>query len=431
MGMGKIQNVMDVASWRLCSGCGACAPACPEKAIELVDIEDQGIRPVIAPSGCDDCGQCLEACPGIELNHSRFDEQTLLELRESWGPVLEVWEGYASDPQIRFKGSSGGVITALSLYCLEVEKMAGVLHTGNDRQNPLKNIPVFSRTKDDLLSCTGSRYSPASPCEKFGWIEKEQRQSVFVGKPCDVAALRKSQKFNDPLNKQVGLALSFFCAGTPSTLGTKMILKQFNLDSSQVKSFRYRGNGWPGMATATLKEGENQVKQMSYEDSWGKILSKHVQFRCRLCPDSTGEFADISCCDAWYRPSKAGDPGRSLVLVRTEKGRVILRKAIKANYVTLEQAEPFKIAASQPSLLNKRRQLGGRLMAMRLMRVPTPVYKGFSLFTNWRRLPLKAQARSVIGTIVRIVQRKWNKPMVIDSNFDKVSESKKHLCDCK
>jgi len=412
--MSKITNIADVAAWRLCLGCGACAPACPERAIELVDIEDQGIRPIIAPLGCDDCGKCLEVCPGIEINHSIFDDHTLPELRESWGPVLEVWEGYASDRQIRFKGSSGGVITALSLYCLEVEKMAGVLHTGADPQLPLKNIPVFSKTRDDLMSCTGSRYSPAAPCEKFDWIKEEQSQSVFVGKPCDVVALRKSQGINHRLNEKVGLALSFFCAGTPSTQGTKAILKQLGVEPDQVKQFRYRGNGWPGMATATLKEGENQVKQMSYEESWGNILSKHVQFRCRICPDSTGEFADISCCDPWYRPFEADNPGQSLVLVRTEKGREILRKALEAGYIKLERADPFKVAASQQSLLQRRQQLWGRLWAMRLMGVPVPRYRGFSLLANWMQLSLKKKVLSMAGTFVRIVQRKWNKPIVMD-----------------
>jgi coenzyme F420 hydrogenase subunit beta len=37
---------------------------------------------------------------------------------------------------------------------------------------------------------------------------------------------------------------------------------------------------------------------MSYADSWGGILSRHVQFRCKICPDGTGGFADVVCADA-------------------------------------------------------------------------------------------------------------------------------------
>ena len=39
----KFRNVIDVARWRLCVGCGACESVCPEQRIELVDVEDEGI----------------------------------------------------------------------------------------------------------------------------------------------------------------------------------------------------------------------------------------------------------------------------------------------------------------------------------------------------------------------------------------------------
>ena len=43
----KFRNVNQVASWRLCVACGACASICPEKKIELFDIADDGIRPFL------------------------------------------------------------------------------------------------------------------------------------------------------------------------------------------------------------------------------------------------------------------------------------------------------------------------------------------------------------------------------------------------
>ena len=53
------------------------------------------------------------------------------------GPYLEVWDGYAADDEIRRKASSGGALSALSLYCLEKENMESVLHTGMDRLEAL------------------------------------------------------------------------------------------------------------------------------------------------------------------------------------------------------------------------------------------------------------------------------------------------------
>jgi len=415
MKMKMVENFIQidqVVSWRLCMGCGACAAVCPEGNIQLVDIHEQGIRPVVNTAKCQKCGQCIKVCPGIEMSHEPFNSQTIPQLRRAWGPVLEVWEGYATDPEIRHKGSSGGVATALALFCLEKESFSGVLHIGASPETSLRNVSVFSRDRADLLARAGSRYSPAAPCEKLDWIEKADLSCVFIGKPCDVVALRKSQAINPKLNNKVGLAISIFCAGTPATNATYNILDVFGVKPEEVEEFRYRGHGWPGMTTVKVK-GCEQTCQMTYNESWDGILSKKVQMRCRLCPDGTGEFADISCGDPWYREIEPDEPGRSLVLVRTERGRQILHSAMDAGYVRLERVMSEVLPASQKALLKKRQNLFGRLLPMRVMRIPIPHFEGFYLFSNWRDLSAGEKIRSIAGTFKRIIQRNWIKPLKV------------------
>jgi len=402
-----IKNAADVARWRLCLGCGACVPACPHNNIQLVDIQDQGLRPVLNEAKCQQCGQCIRVCPGIDLTQQPFNSETIPPLRQAWGPVLEIWEGYAADPEICFEGSSGGAATALALFCIEKENFAGVLHIGAKPEYPLRNVPVFSRTREELLRHTGSRYCPAAPCERLNWIQESTAPCVFIGKPCDVVALRKSEAVNAKLNNKVGLAISIFCAGTPATQATHNLLKALGVKPEEVEELRYRGCGWPGAAAVKIKGDGRQIRRMTYEQAWGDILSKHTQFRCRLCPDSTGELADISCGDPWYRKPESGEPGMSLVLVRTEKGRKVVEEAMTAGYVQLQRADPSALPLSQKSLELRRRHLWGRLLAMRLFLIPVPKYRGFHLFSNWRGLSTGDKVRSVLGTIRRIVTRSW------------------------
>ncbi len=99
----KIQTIDDVSAWQLCCGCGACAYVCPNE-IEMIDTLEYGRRPRSkGNSSPDNSRLAMRICPGIELSHQSFNSETIPELRQAWGQVLEVWEGYATDPEIDLK----------------------------------------------------------------------------------------------------------------------------------------------------------------------------------------------------------------------------------------------------------------------------------------------------------------------------------------
>lgn len=407
----KIKQAQDVASWRLCMGCGACSFVCPEKIITLQDIPGDGIRPRLDVDRCTQCGDCLMVCPGIDASHRSSDaaDRPLGELLEGWGPVLEVWEGYAADPDLRFHGSSGGAVSALALYCLEREGMHGILHIAADDKKPYANRTVFSRSREEIMSGAGSRYAPASPCEGLEMIESAPGPCVFIGKPCDVTALRKVGRMRERLEENVGIALGIFCAGTPATQGTLYLLKQLHINPDDLQTVRYRGGGWPGDFVVQAKGPVNGTKKLTYKESW-EFIQKYRPYRCHLCPDGTSEFADISCGDPWYRKIQKDEQGYSLVLVRTERGREILHRAMKAGFVTLERADTKILELSQKNLLLKRSSIWGRIITMKMFGIPTPGLNGYYLFKNWLSLPTREKVRSVSGTVRRIVQRKYYRP---------------------
>ncbi|WP_160171862.1 Coenzyme F420 hydrogenase/dehydrogenase, beta subunit C-terminal domain [Methylobacter tundripaludum] len=406
----RFTDVSDVVKWRLCLGCGACEYACPEKKIKLIDFIDQGIRPVVLPTGdCSGCSDCVTVCPGVGVSHDpmmKTAEGVINMLTEGWGPVLEIWEGHATDKVIRFNGSSGGLASALALYCVENEGMRGVVHVGNDSEEQYKNKSTFSRTRDDILATTGSRYSPASPCDLFQAIEDAEGACVFIGKPCDLEGLRKTQSIRPDLSKNIGVAIGIFCAGTPSTQGTVDLLAKYGISHEDVEELRYRGRGWPGSFSVRLKSDSEWLELATYEEAWD-FLQAYRPYRCHVCPDGTSEFADISCGDPWYRSIDADEPGKSLVLVRSEKGREIVKGAIKAGYIQLTPVKPEILERSQKELLRKRGAIWGRVTTMKTLGIPAPHFQGFSLLRNWLKLSGGQKIRSILGTAKRIITRNY------------------------
>jgi coenzyme F420 hydrogenase subunit beta len=400
----RIKTLQDVVDWGLCTGCGACYSACAEGGVSLVNIESVGIRPKF-DAACASCKKCLPICPGYTLDGD-LPGQALpkdTERYNEFGPALEIWEGHASDSEIRHSASSGGVLSALSVYCLEQEDMAFVVHSAMDQSQPYLNATVQSHTRAEILSRSGSRYAPASPCDGLTAVEKSDKPCVFIGKPCDTAAVGMLRRTRPELDRNLGLVLTFFCAGTPSTTGTLDLLKEMGISRESVDRVRYRGEGWPG-SFKILHDGGKQERSMSYEESWGK-LSHYRPLRCHLCPDGLGQVADVSCGDAWESFDQNGNPGRSIVIVRTPRGREIVRRAMAANYVQLTPATAENILAAQPNLLQKRKELLGRLLGLRLFMVPVPRFRGFSLFQGWMRLPLLQKGRSFLSTVKRVMTR--------------------------
>jgi coenzyme F420 hydrogenase subunit beta len=84
---------------------------------------------------------------------------------------------------------------------------------------------------------------------------------------------------------------------------------------------------------------------------------------------------------------------------------------MKEGYVTLERVDLRILEASQKNLLAKRGAIWGRLLAMKALGIPTPRLNGFSLFDNWLKLPFNEKTRSIAGTVRRIVQRGYYRPV--------------------
>ena len=388
---------------RLCSGCGLCASIGGD-AVTMAMRPPGFARPIQSAPLTPEVEQRIAlACPGSVV----APWPTGIEVDPLWGPYLAVHTGNATDPEVRHAGSSGGVLSALAIHALASGLADRVVHVAMDEASPTLNRLQRSLSAAQVIEAAGSRYAPASPLA--GIVAEIERggRFVFIGKPCDVGALRQLAKLDPRVDAAVPLMLSFFCAGTPSQAGTDRVLAHLGADKARLSSFRYRGDGWPGYATATETDG--RVTRMSYAASWGDILSKEVQFRCKICPDAVGGVADVACADAWYGdasgyPSFDEAEGRSLVMVRSAAGAELLAAATTAGSIETQPLAIGEIIKMQPHQARRKRLVASRLAAAAATLQPRPIVAGLAVGEAARQAGPAEQLKSFLGAGRRIVR---------------------------
>jgi len=348
-----------------------------------------------------------ETCPGIRLNQTSREGGD----HPLWGPMVSVLVGSSTDAALRHHASSGGALSAILLHLLDSGVVDYVLQTAASDTFPLDNLTVASRNRTEIYQAAGSRYSPSAPLSDVVRCLEQPGRFALVGKPCDIAGARSLALHDRRVGKKIPVMISCFCAGVPSIIGTRTILQLLEIDEAEVAQFRYRGNGWPGKATATLRNGREY--SMSYVESWGNILSRHVQHRCKICPDGSGGFADIVCGDAWHSDDKGypifgegEEEGRSLIVTRTSIGERHVRAAIAAGCLDTEALSISDIEAMQPYQARRKRLVLSRLLAMAAIGWHIPRFRGLNLLRAAVSESVFGQIRSFAGMMKRLVTRR-------------------------
>ncbi|PWJ12896.1 Coenzyme F420 hydrogenase/dehydrogenase, beta subunit C-terminal domain [Jannaschia seohaensis] len=389
-----------VARGELCAGCGGCVLAAPGR-IEMRMTPPGVLRPQqTAPLDPAQDERIARICPGLGQRVSAQGRRD----HPLWGPYLDMQVGHATDPALRHRASSGGGLSAVAAHLIETGAVDGVVQTGADPRVAVANVTRVSRDAEAVAAAAGSRYAPSAPLAGLGPLLEGEGRYAFVGKPCDVVALRALAREDPRVAARFPVVLSFFCAGVPAQAGAEAVLARLGADPDATVAFRYRGHGWPGRATARLADGTE--RSMSYHDSWGRILSRHLQPRCKLCADGTGVEADLVFADAWESDAN-GYPlfeerdGQSLIVTRTEAGARLLEAARAAGRIETRAFDPAGLAAIQTGQFNRRTALLARLAALWLLRRPIPRYRGLRLGAAARLGRPSALARNFLGTLRR------------------------------
>lgn len=399
--MKKINNII---KYDLCLGCGLCEAIVPDKC--KMKLHDEGFyRPHFVESLNKEEESCItDTCPGINVIGQNLNSNI-------WGNVISIKEAWANDEKVRYKASSGGVITALAIYLLKMGLVDGILHVGNKKGSYLNNELKLSFTAAEVLNNTGSRYAPALVFDKLKSIlDTTEDKYLFIGKPCDIAGLNNFTNNFPKYKGRIVLTISLFCAGMPSYNATNKLLSNSDY-KEEPYSIKYRGDGWPGFFTAKYKE--NKEYKVSYNDSWGKVLGRHLGFRCKICPDGIGLLADISVGDSWE--TKDGYPdfeeseGRSFVMIRTEKGNKLFYDAVANKSIEMRDLNIENIKNIQKYQYNRRVLVGYRLIPIQLLSGFILNFKNIGINRMFFKAKIKSGIGEFLGALSRFYKIKYRK----------------------
>ena len=239
-------------------------------------------------------------------------------MSESLGEYISIIAARSTDKEILERSQDGGIVTAAYIYGLENGLLDGVVVA--DTEKGFKPVPKIARTRAEILSARGTKYSlsPNMSVVKDAVKEYALEKVGFVGTPCQVIAMRKMMQYPAAFRQtagNIGLVIGIFCMENFPYNAMKTLIEQYagvdmndvlKTDIGKGKLFVYKKDGSEPI-TIPIKE------TLPFE-----------QKSCHVCMDYTSEYADFST-------GSVGTPdGWSTVIIRSKRGKDFIDKMIAA-----------------------------------------------------------------------------------------------------
>ena len=294
-----------------CTGCYACLNKCPKNAISMKIDKDGAIRPVIDKAKCVDCGLCDRVCPVINKVDLKIP--------------MNVYAGYA-DPDIRINSASGGIATALAMCFI---RNGGIVY-GASLTHGLAVEHIRVDSPEDISRIQGTKYVHSHLGNAIKMIDKDikdGKQVLFVGSPCQVAAVKNSIS-----NDKLLFCIDLICHGVPTwkTLLACM-RRESKIRDFGNKSISFRDSD--GFNIKIYDENKNVLYRGNLKNSYyynGFMEGYIYRDNCYKCVYAgTKRAGDITLGDFWgLDTSKNFDgntsEGINVILTNTSKGKELL-----------------------------------------------------------------------------------------------------------
>lgn len=310
------------------------------------------VLPHVDESSCVDCHACEKVCPVLHEVQSRQSKT--------------AYAAWSMDDEERRTSASGGV--AAEMYKMAVRH--GYKIIGAVQQEDFSVRHEMWETIEAVSKFKNSKYVFSSAHDVFPQIRtalRADQKVLFIGLPCQVAALRKLYAEDDNL-----LLVEVVCHGTTPTSYLCQHITMLNIQTGEeAKRMSFRDpHAHTYTYTFTLYNAANQcfyAKRTKDGDTYQFGYHRAISYRenCYHCRFAKPERnADVTIADyhglGLVKPVAFDARNVSLVLVNNEKGGHFVDEMISSKRIFVEERpleEPFKGEPQlcHPSLKNKYR----------------------------------------------------------------------------
>ncbi|MCW3994143.1 MAG: Coenzyme F420 hydrogenase/dehydrogenase, beta subunit C-terminal domain [Candidatus Bathyarchaeota archaeon] len=320
-----------------CVGCGTCVVVCPFNCLEYKKGNPSLVKE------CKVCGICAGACPQYEWSWPEAENFVFgreRKVTEQFGVYRQLVVAKARRNEVLEVCQDGGVATGLLLFALEEGLIDSAIVSGISQEKPFYPVPKLATTPEEILECSGTRYSYSPNILALAEGIKQKRANMaFVGTPCQIRAIRKIQmlglkKYAKPFQFLIGLMCSE--CFTYEGLMEKHVREKLGLSLNDIEKMNIKGK--------ILVKTKSEVKTIPLAEA-----KQHARKSCRFCDDFSSELADIST-------GGLGLDGWTFTIIRTEKGEELFSKAEKAGFLDVKAVDKDAYALNLLTKLSKKKR---------------------------------------------------------------------------
>jgi coenzyme F420 hydrogenase subunit beta len=260
------------------------------------------------------------------------------------GTARKILMARAKDPVWQGKAQTGGVVSALIDFALQKKIIQKAVLT--QRKDDLLPFGRIISDRDQVLSSAGSSYISGPTLEVLnqGPWQGEERIGL-VGLPCQILALAKMKDSTLPTQtplERVVLTIGLFCTWALAYKPFKAFLEA-RFDHQPINKLDITP---PPERLLRVWVGD-QVQEISLD-----VIRDFIRPACRVCPDMTSEFADLSV------GTVEGMAEWNTLIVRTERGEEVVERALEANIIEIRPLPAENLShLKEASVLKKQRAL--------------------------------------------------------------------------